>query len=278
MLSRIFSAGAIARHIMSVTLLVGATTTMVAGSVDNSAVRQDHPDREELYGLVRACIDSGDKDSEPCKKALAASGLTPDDFYARLGKYIEAKKHENKPDSTKKPEPANSGDLEALVKDCIAKYTNPEKGPEGSSAAKEACMKAIEASGLTSREFFEKYLQPVLGKRPEPAANPQVEALVKECIAKFTEAYKRDGNGMAAKEVCTRAIEATGLTPEEFFKKFLPRTEPKPEAKPQPKPGSTTELIKKCVTMAADLNGDSSSEDIEKTAAVCKKVLAEISH
>ena len=299
MFSNILSASAIARHIVSVSLLAGAATTMVAGSADSVAAVTHHsepvaatqPQHGDLEDLVKDCFaryaaaknSAGDaaRASEACRTAIEASGLSPEDFWKKFGKPEPQKPTESKkPEATKKPEtPSTNADLEALIKDCIAKYTNAAKSPEGYAAAKEVCMRAIEASGLTPEEFFKKFLQrepePETTKKPEtPSTNADLEALIKDCVAKYTAAYKTDGTGMAAKEACMRAIEASGLTPEEFFKKYL-RREPKPETTPETGP---TALLKACVTTAAQLTGDSSREDIEKTAAICAKAKTIFDH
>jgi hypothetical protein len=203
-MNNFFSVTTIARHVISVTLLTGAATAMVAGSASpadsttqradqaTSIVRNEHGDNEELRGLIKTCIESHDKISEACQKAIAAKKDQP--------------KHE-----TKKPE--------------------------------------------------------------TPAANADVEALVKECIERYMNASKTGEGGSDAKEVCLRAIAASGLTPEEFYRKFLQH-----EKKHEPTSESRGELVKACVNLAAELKGDSSREDVEKTAAICAKAKSIFDH
>src|SRR5712692_4854107 len=130
MLSNILSATTIARHIISVSLLAGAATTMVAGSADSVAavthrtepVTATEP-QGDLEDLVKDCFaryaaaknSAGDaaRASEACRTAIEASGLSPEDFWKKFGKPEPQKPTESKkPEATKKPEtPSTNADL-----------------------------------------------------------------------------------------------------------------------------------------------------------------------
>ncbi len=197
----------------------------------------------ELLGLVTACVESHERSSEPCQKALDASGLPADEFFAKVAAHFGKAS-----EPTTKPHTSTDESLSILVKDCLVKYENAKNSTDGSAAASEACKKAIEASGLTPNDFWARF-NPKTSTKPEPTKKPdttktttkpvepttkptpkpeatqtvstaQLEVLVKDCFAKYLIAKETHEGGTAAAEACNRAIAASGLSGDAFFKKF----------------------------------------------------------
>jgi hypothetical protein len=83
-------------------------------------------------------------------------------------------------------------------------------------------------------------------ERQKPSAN--LEELVKDCLIKYAAARASTTagtEGSAASEACRHAIEASALTPTEFWARYAPKTEPKSET---PKPTADPEaLAKYCI-------------------------------
>ena len=138
-----------------------------------------------------------------------------------------------KPEQPKK----TSEELYGLLKDCLSKYEHAKDSNDGPSLASEACRKAIEASGLTTDEFWKRFApkheaKPEATRKPEETrkpqtaptvTSPQLEALVKDCFAKYTAARNAGWSTEtqnASLEACHKAIAASGLSPEAFFRKF----------------------------------------------------------
>ncbi len=165
---------------------------------------------------------------DACQRALAASGLTPDQFWAKIQPLIHR--------PAKPSELPKTGELAPLVKECLEKYLKlstfkdapAEVLEKWRAAAKEACTRAIEASGLTPQQFSAKF-----GPKASapPSSSPQtsgVGALVNDCLTKYaaltamsdktSEAFEKAR--AATIEACERAIAASGLTPQEFWAKF----------------------------------------------------------
>ena len=245
----------------------------------------EKPNSSDFEALLRGCAEkyeallTGEPTDamkqaarEACAKAQEASGLTPDEFSAK----IQALLHRPKP--TDKPR----SDAERLVRECVERFEGylRSETDETRRAAREACAKAQKASGLTPDEFWAKFL--ALVHRTKPAAEPtgDLERLVRDCLEKYAINRREpsDEHLRVAKEACAKAVEASGLTPDEFWKKFSPKAEPKPTTKP-----TTTELaalVKYCLTKyayAASLK-DAPAELVEKArraaSETCAKAIA----
>jgi hypothetical protein len=325
-LSYILSALSLARHAVALTLVAGAAaTTMVAGSVDQittplqqqtapttasfapttkpeptakhdeTPVRSSKPVTPEmsakpqtttgnLEALVNDCLTKyaalktstsvGTAASDACRLAIDASGLTSTEFWTRFAPKTEPTTQPTKP----------TMNLEALVKDCLTKYaalkTSTTAGTAG-TAASDACRSAIEASGLTSTEFWTRF-----GPKAQPSTAPatsstnpttNVEALVKDCFAKYTAAKDSTTAASAASEACRRAIEASALSATEFWAKFgtpqAPKSTPKTTAAPTTP--ALTQLTKYCLTLHAALTSISSREQVERTTTICNQAITE---
>ena len=217
---------------------------------------------------------AGTAASEACRRAIEVSGLTSTEFWARFAPKTEP--------TTKPQQP--TANLEELVKDCLTKYTAAKTGTTAGTtgtAASEACRHAVEASGLTSTEFWSRFApkaEPTTGP-VKPSTNPatDVEALAKYCITKYAAAKDSATAAAVASEVCRRAIEASGLSATEFWAKFgkpeTTKTEPKATATPTPT--ELTQLARYCVAMHAALTTASSHDQVERTTTVCNQAIAE---
>ena len=231
------------------------------------------PKHGEVPGVIKECVEkylalrelgdhatTGERQStgEVCKAALAQSGLSPADFWARFGPETHT--------SAPKTETPNTAALEALIKECVAQRL------AGTADQSDACHRAIAASGLTPQDFWTKF-----GPRTDTAKHelsPEVQALIRECVTKYT-AHATD-----ATATCRKAIELTGLTSAEFAAKFFPRTtETKPTAtlkretttKPVTNTAEVSQLIAKCLQMYAAVNTGSDTRAVSEACGAAIK-------
>lgn len=199
----------------------------------------------ELLSLVAACVESHERTSGECDRALRASGLGADDFWAKVGPMLTRSPETQKTDAPKsvtkteapKTDTTKPTDetLSLLIKDCLAKYASATTSAAGPSPASEACRKAIAASGLSSSDFWARFGPKVETRKPEPTRTPeptrkpttsptvstaQLATLVKDCFDKYLVAKNTGEGGAAAAEACNRAIAASGLSQSAFFEKF----------------------------------------------------------
>jgi hypothetical protein len=93
------------------------------------------------------------------------------------------------PRTTKTPAPATAATsvtFEALLSECVARYKRAAPN------TKEACDRAIAASGLTTNAFLAKYrsllVPPAKTETPKPTPAPKLDTSdpkVRECLAKY---------------------------------------------------------------------------------------------
>ena len=223
---------------------------MVAMSFARTAPKTTEVSTRDLLSLVSACVASHERGSKYCEKALELSGLTPDEFWAKVGPLF-AKTDQVTTDSparsTEKPTMPREA-LYGLVTACLSKYEHAKDSPDGAAQASEACRKAIEATGLTSEEFWKRFApKPQTTTRTEPTKRPEstnkpestrkpeattgtqrvtdaeLRSLVQDCFAKYLAVRNSGGSseaGSAAGEACCAAIAASGLTPTALWQKF----------------------------------------------------------
>ena len=163
MFSKIWGVIGVARHAVALVILTGATTGLVASSLDANASRvaaasaaetRAYTNTAELDVLTRMCLEMKDPTSDVCAKAIEKSGLTVGEFWSKLAISLneQVRKQEQKKDETpsaapKPQEPkVNTRELLGLVNACVASH-------ERSS---EPCAKALELSGLSADEFWAK--------------------------------------------------------------------------------------------------------------------------
>lgn len=206
--------------------------------------------RSSFEALLKECVGrysrAAENTKEACERAMAASGLDANAFWAKYGSYMT-------PPSTKptKTEPASTTPFDALLSECVARYRR------GADNTTEACQRAIVASGLTTTAFAAKYrsllvppTKPQTTEAPKPMTTPRpvtTDPAVNECLAKY-ETLKALKTGPA------EAFEAALRTFKETCRSLLATkphtTEPqKPVTTPttSPKPGSTDPAVKECL-------------------------------
>jgi len=296
------------------TLAKGAVAiSLVAGAYSTAAANVDLPENT-YHSRTASAVQRGEKTAEPTAKP--AGTTKPEDT--------------KKPEETKRPEAAKktaepgsptttTGELDPLVKECLAWYAkamerkqkdNPGEDFEVAARhAREACERAIVASGLGAEQFWAKY-RPLLDARkpvtkPETKPTPDVEALIKECARlyaavlalKDASTETHEAAGRKASEACKAAIAASGLSADEFWAKYRSLFEHlRPVSKPTEKPATTKptekpatvakptaefeQLLKDCVSLyaAAVALKDASPETREaagrKASEACKAAIA----
>src|SRR2546425_696024 len=214
----------------------GTTQTEVANPSVEALVREcatkyarvvsfkDAPsaEREEAGRLVK----------EVCERAMKASGLEADAFWAKYKSLFAqpAKKGEE----TKRPETKTQGEsdasFEGLLKECTTSYIRLVSSKEMPAAereeagrpVREVCERAMKASGLEAGAFWAKYRsqfgttkneetkQPDANRKGE--ADSSIEGLLKECATKYQRlvsskeraAAEREEAGRLCREDCER--------------------------------------------------------------------------
>src|SRR2546426_618086 len=177
--------------------------------------------------------------------------------------------------------------VDPLVRECVTKYARiasfkdaPSAEREGAGRlVKEVCERAMKASGLEAGAFWAKYRSQFGTTKNEetkrPDANnkgqvdPSFEGLLKECATKYLRlvsskempAAEREEAGRLVRDVCERAIKASGLEAGPFWAKYArymtpttkleQTTSPKPSA--SPKPIVTDPLVRECYAKYQEL-------------------------
>ncbi len=182
-----------------------------AGSLDNVEHRTPNlPGREtatpqttrSFEALLSECVSrykrGATNTKEACDLAIAASGLSADAFAAKYRSLLvpPAQKTEKPaptatPKTTKTTTPTTVS-FEALLSECVARYKR------GATNTKEACDRAIAASGLSTEAFVTRYrsllVPPVKTETAKPATTPKpttaptlntADPKVRECVAKY---------------------------------------------------------------------------------------------
>src|SRR5205807_639148 len=112
-----------------------------------------------LDGAIKQCLadwrNYAETASAACAQALAASGLSAEDFWKKFEAWAVQQQGSD-----------TVTDIDALVKDCFAKYA--AKDP----TTLDACKKAMAASGLNGDDFWNKYGRPTVPS-PVPSTAPK---------------------------------------------------------------------------------------------------------
>ena len=189
----------------------------------------------DMAALVKDCFDKYTaKDpgaGDACKKAIAASGLSSNDFFAKYGTPARPST-ETRPVTTPPAAPKTTVSTEtyALIAKCLQLYTAIPTTSD-SRAASDACAAAIKASGMSATEFWAKFGKELTGTtKPAPTATPKPvtsTAELAQLVAKCLDLYKAmtsTGDTRAVSEACGAAIRASGMTSADFWAKFHPAT------------------------------------------------------
>jgi hypothetical protein len=189
----------------------------------------------DMAGLVKDCFDKYTaKDpgaGDACKKAIAASGLSSNDFFARYGTPARPST-ETRPVTTPTAAPKTtvSAETYALIAKCLQLYTAIPTTSD-SRAASDACAAAIKASGMSATEFWAKFGKELTSAtKPLPTATPKratSTAELAQLVAKCLDLYKAmtsTSDTRAVSEACGAAIRASGMSSADFWAKFHPAT------------------------------------------------------
>ena len=213
MFLHIFGAATVGKPVLALGILASAYSA--AGSFDNMEYRTPTPPAREsaspqtttsFDALLSECVSRykrGATDTkEACERAIVASGLTTEAFFAKYRPLLvpQSSKTEkpaptSTPRTTKTTAPTTTPttvSFEALLSECVARYRR------GATNTKEACERAIAASGLSTEAFFAKYrsllvpaaktetLKPTATPRPTTAPKLDTsDPRVRECLAKY---------------------------------------------------------------------------------------------
>src|SRR5438477_2127228 len=132
----------------------------------------------------------------------------------------------DKPKSNEQPKSTEPGkpDVSGVVKECLEKYAalraagdSASNGDRESTAA--VCKTAIEQSGLSTKDFAAKY---GFDKLPYPTTTtPKTEPKTSGLEAAIQQCLKDWRNyAETSSEACAKALAASGLSSEDFWKKF----------------------------------------------------------
>jgi hypothetical protein len=264
------------------TMLIGGATVAVAAPVFDMAAHQasasraahgpeatpepsdDDPDatpKPAFDVLLRECLDSRDPDSDECAAAALESGMSYDDFRAKIAAKLEPEKTrqpeqvvkpEPKTDPTKKPEPVlakkpeptkNTSDFATWFEKCLA--TRDINSDE--------CYRAEELSGLSFGDFEDKFNAKLAAKDAGDFGT-----WFEKCL------QSRD----VLSEPCAKAQQLIGFNDADFHAKFdsyLAERDAK-TGKATPKPTAktylTTAMLEEC------------GATHQKTSDACVKALA----
>ena len=189
----------------------------------------------DVTALVKDCFekytarDPGAGDA--CERAIAASGLSKNDFFAKYGTPVPPV---TAPKPTTTPKTTTSAETYALISKCLQLSTLTQ-ATNDSRAASDTCAAAIKASGLSATEFWTKFgKQPTSTTKPATAPVPTTTpklvtntAELAQLVAKCLDLYKAaptTGDTHAVSEACGAAIRASGLSSADFWAKFHPAT------------------------------------------------------
>jgi hypothetical protein len=224
-----------------------------------------------LSDAIKQCLadwrNYAETTSAACARALAASGLSPEDFWRKFEEW-----------AAQQPQDSETvTDVTALVKDCFAKYT--AKDP----TTLEACKKAMAASGLSGDDFWNKFGRPTPPSATPPSATPKSSTsdatyqLIATCIKLHSAltSTSEPARVTAAYDACNKAIAATGLTATEFWAKFakeLASVKPSPTATPKPvtNTAEVSLLIARCLEL---YKGLTTTSDTKAVSDACKAAI-----
>ena len=296
MLSQVLSGLSLVRHAVAITLVFGAAGATVAGAVDvshastttniiSTTTNATKDNTTDLEAAIKACLGTKDPASDECAKAVELSGLSTEEFWAKVALSLNEQlgrskndKHDQNSDPSAKPN-VNTHELLGLVTACVASH-------ERSS---EPCAKALELSGLSADDFWAKVGAMFENKKKdEPSSSPKttegLSVIIGACLEKF-EAAKHGtyATPIVDTEACRKAFAATGLTPEQFYAKFLQKnTEPaKPTATPKPQGSQRVSdadlvvMVKDCFAKYLAATASKGNEDLGRAAYdACTKAMA----
>ena len=273
------------RPIIAVALVGGAATAIVApafdmamqqrGSQAHSAgaapLRHDptptpDPDADpndepemDLETLVRMCLDKRDPDSDACAAAAEKSGLSYEDFRAKIVAKLEGDKPKTEPKHEEpKAEPTKK------VEPVVVKKTEPTKKPDDFGTWFEKCLatrnfdsdeciRAEELSGLSTADFEAKFKAKLAAKD-----GADFGTWFDKCLT--TRDWRSDA--------CIRAQELIGFNDADFhakFDRYLAERDAKMPPVATPKPTTNPYAIFVACGMTHEWNSTSCVEALAKS-------------
>lgn len=172
-----------------------------------------HPD--EFSQLFAACLDTRDANSDECYRAQEASGLSPDEFFDKLMRKLDALAEQPK------PEP-KTPDAWALMKECAGTR----------DLESDACRRFIDATGLSGDEVARLAnglasprgeQQATVDKKSRAVAMTDTMRACVELRAQMGSAKSVEQLAALAEKIndtCPNAIRESRLTPGQFWSKF----------------------------------------------------------
>src|SRR6266568_8126928 len=215
---KILSSALLAVLALAVVLVASASAATVGGG---TAATMPHPD--EFSQLFAACLDTRDANSDDCYRAQEVSGLSPDEFFDKLMRKLDALAEPSK------PEP-KAPDAWALMKECAGTR----------DLESDACRHFIDATGLSGDEVA-RLAEGLASPRGEQGATADKKSgatadkksgatamtdTMKACVDLRSEM----GSGKSAEQlaalaekindVCPKAIRDSKLSPGQFWSTF----------------------------------------------------------
>ena len=195
---------------LAVVLVASAAAATVGGG---SAANTPHPD--EFSQLFAACLETRDANSDECYRAQEVSGLSPDEFFDKLMRKLDALAEQPKPEK-------KTRDAWALMKDCAGTR----------DLGSEACQRFIDATGLSGDEVA-RLAEGLASPRGEEQATVDKKSrttamtdTMKACAdlrAQMGSAKSAEQLAALAEKIndtCPKAIRESKLTPGQFWSKF----------------------------------------------------------
>ncbi len=223
------------------------------------------PSTAGLEAAIHQCLvdwrNYAETSSAACAQALVASGLSAEDFWKKFEAW-----------AVEQPSGDATTDVDALVKECFAKYT--AKDP----TALETCKKAMAASGLSGDAFWDKYGRPTPPTTaPKSSTSEETYKLMALCFKLHSAITSTSEKSTidAAYEACNKTIAASGMSVTEFWTKFANQLAPtKPSATPSPKPVTNPAEVEQLIAKCLDLyKGLSTTGDTKTASDACKAAI-----
>ena len=191
---------------LSVVLVASASAATVGGG---TAATMPHPD--EFSQLFAACLDTRDANSDECYRAQEASGLSPDEFFDKLVRKLDALAEQPK------PEP-KTPDAWALMKECAGTR----------DLESDACRRFIDATGLGGDEVA-RLADGLASPRGEQQAKAETKSPATDTMRACVDLRSEMGSEKSTEQladlaekinnVCPKAIRESKLSPGEFWSK-----------------------------------------------------------
>ena len=207
---KILSSVLLAVLALAVVLVASAAAATVGGG---SAANTPHPD--EFSQLLAACLETRDANSDECYRAQEVSGLSPDEFFDKLMRKLDALAEQPKPEK-------KTRDAWALMKDCAGTR----------DLESDACQRFIDATGLSGDEVarLAEGLASPRGEQQATVDKTSRTTAMTDAMRACGDLRAQMGSAKSAEQLaalaekindtCPKAIRESKLTPGQFWSKF----------------------------------------------------------